>query len=57
MGELIYLTLGQFVVSFLMGAGALCAFLWAAAAGLLRDVERTKYQVLDTEGIEHDDGR
>jgi hypothetical protein len=37
-----------------MGLGALCLFLWAAAAGLCRDVEPVKYQVLDCEGIDHD---
>jgi len=52
--ELIYLILGQFVVSLLMGLGALCLFAWAAASGLLSNVERVKYQVLDIEGIDHD---
>ena len=54
MGELHYLIAGQFVVSTLMGLGALCLFVWAAATGLLRDVESVKYQVLDSEGIEHE---
>jgi cbb3-type cytochrome oxidase maturation protein len=54
MQELHYLIVGQFVVATLMGLGALCLFLWAAAAGLFRDVEPAKYQVLDSEGIEHD---
>ncbi len=54
MTELRYLLLGQFVVSMLMGLGALCLFLWAAADGLLRDVEAVKYQVLESEGITHD---
>jgi hypothetical protein len=54
MRELQYLILGQFIVSTLMGLGALCLFLWAAASGLLRDVESVKYQVLDSEGIDHD---
>jgi cbb3-type cytochrome oxidase maturation protein len=54
MQELYYLIVGQFVVATLMGLGALCLFLWAAAAGLFRDVEPVKYQVLDSEGIEHD---
>ena len=53
MQELQYLIIGQFLVSTLMGLGALCLFLWAAASGLLRDVEPVKYQVLDIEGIEH----
>ena len=53
MQELHYLIAGQFVVATLMGLGALCLFLWAAA-GLLRDVEPVKYQVLDSEGIDHD---
>lgn len=54
MHELHYLILGQFLVSALMGLGALCLFLWAAAAGLLRDVEPVKYQVLDCEDIRRD---
>jgi hypothetical protein len=54
MQELLYLVVGQFIVSLLMALGALCLFLWAAAAGLLDNVEPVKYQVLETEGIEHD---
>jgi cbb3-type cytochrome oxidase maturation protein len=54
MEELHYLILGQFVVSTLMGLGALCLFLWATAAGLLGDVEPVKYQVLESEGVDHD---
>ena len=54
MQELYYLILGQFLVSALMGLGALCLFVWAAAAGLFRDVEPVKYQVLECEGIDHD---
>jgi len=54
MQELHYLILGQFVVSTLMGLGALCLFLWATASDLLRDVEPVKYQVLDSEGIDHE---
>jgi hypothetical protein len=53
MQELQYLIAGQFLVSTLMGLGALCLFLWAMASGLLRDVEPVKYQVLDSEGIDH----
>lgn len=52
MEELHYLILGQFVVATLMGLGALCLFLWAAASGLLRNVEPAKYQVLDSEGVD-----
>lgn len=52
--ELHYLILGQFVVATLMGLGALCLFLWAAASDLLRDVEPVKYQVLDSEGVDHE---
>lgn len=55
MQELQYLIGGQFIVSTLMGLGALCLFIWAAASGLLTDVEPVKYQVLDTEGIQHDE--
>jgi cbb3-type cytochrome oxidase maturation protein len=54
MEELHYLIFGQFVVSTLMGLGALCLFLWATAAGLLGDVEPVKYQVLESEGVDHD---
>ncbi|HEY3066638.1 MAG TPA: cbb3-type cytochrome oxidase assembly protein CcoS [Methylomirabilota bacterium] len=54
MHELNYLILGQFVVSTLMGLGALCLFLWAAASGLFGDVEPVKYQVLESEGVDHD---
>jgi hypothetical protein len=54
MAELRYLVLGQFLVSTLMGLAALCLFVWAAASGLLRNVEPVKYQVLDSEGIDHD---
>jgi hypothetical protein len=52
MHELHYLIAGQFLVATLMGLGALCLFVWAAVAGLLRDVERVKYQVLETEGLQ-----
>jgi cbb3-type cytochrome oxidase maturation protein len=54
MQELHYLVLGQLVVATLMGLAALCLFLWATAAGLFRDVEPVKFQVLDSEGIEHE---
>ncbi len=54
MEELHYLILGQFIVATLMGLGALCLFLWAAASDLLHDVEPVKYQVLESEGIEHE---
>jgi hypothetical protein len=54
MQELHYLIAGQFVVATLMGLGALALFVWAAAAGLLRDVEPVKYRVLECEDIEHD---
>jgi len=51
--DLVFLVFGQFLVSLLVALAALCAFVWAAASGLLRDVERVKYQVLD---VEHGDG-
>ena len=44
-----YLTLGQFVVAALMGLAAVCAFVWGAASGALRDVEAAKHQVLRAE--------
>jgi cbb3-type cytochrome oxidase maturation protein len=57
MQELIALLAGQFAVSILMGLAALCLFLWAAMSGLLTDVEAVKYQVLTSEGIDHDGPR
>ena len=47
MRELHYLIAGQLLVATLMGLGALCLFVWAAAAGLLRDVYRTMTTGLD----------
>jgi cbb3-type cytochrome oxidase maturation protein len=44
-----YLTVGQFVVAVLMGLAAVCAFVWGAASGALRDVEAAKHQVLRAE--------
>ena len=55
MHELRYLVLGQFIVSVLMGLAALCLFLWAAATGVLTDVESVKYRVLKSEGIYDDE--
>ena len=43
------LTLYQFIVALLMSLAGLCAFLWAAGTGLLRNVEAVKYQVLEVE--------
>ena len=57
MQELIALVAGEFVVSVLMGLGALCLFLWAALSGHLTDVEAVKYQVLRSEGIDDDGSR
>lgn len=54
MQELLYLVFGQFLVAYLMALGALSLFVWAAAAGLLRDVEAVKYQVLRSEEIADD---
>jgi cbb3-type cytochrome oxidase maturation protein len=47
-----YLTLGELTVALLMGLAALCAFVWGAASGALRDVEDAKHQVLRAEGDE-----
>jgi hypothetical protein len=47
--DLVFLVFGQFLVSLLVALAALCAFVWAAAAGLMRNVERVKYQVLEVE--------
>jgi len=44
-----YLALFEFIVATLMGLTALCAFLWAAEAGLFRDVEAAKHRVLEVE--------
>jgi len=44
-----YLTLYEFIVATLMGLAAFCGFLWAAATGLLENVEAVKYQVLEAE--------
>ncbi|HEV8674188.1 MAG TPA: hypothetical protein VGX21_09080 [Methylomirabilota bacterium] len=44
-----YLTLFEFIVATLMGFAGLCVFVWAAATGLLRNVEAVKYQVLEVE--------
>ena len=44
-----YLTLYEFVVALLMAAVGACAFLWAAAVGLWRDVEAAKHQVMAAE--------
>lgn len=54
MPELAALILGQFLVSLLVGLAGLCAFVWAVASGLLDDVERTKHQVLEVEGVDRD---
>ena len=50
-----YLTLGEFVVAFLMSLAALSALVWAVASGALRNVEAIKHHVLRAE--EDDDGR
>jgi cbb3-type cytochrome oxidase maturation protein len=57
MQELVALMAGEFAVSVLMALAALCLFLWAALSGLLTDVERVKYQVLRSEGIDDDGSR
>jgi len=44
-----YLTLGQFIVAVLMGLAALCAFVWGAASGALRDAEKVKHRVVTIE--------
>ena len=51
-----FLALGEMVVALLMGLAALCAFVWGAASGALRDVESAKHQVLRAEG-DHDGPR
>jgi len=45
-----HLTLGAFTVALLMSLAALCAFVWAAATGAFRGLERIKHQVLRAEG-------
>ena len=44
-----HLTLGEFVVSALMAAAALCAFVWGVASGAFRNVEDVKHDVLKIE--------
>lgn len=44
-----FLTLYEFLVALLMALAGLCAFLWAAAAGLLTHVEAAKHRVLEVE--------
>jgi hypothetical protein len=46
-----YLTLGEFVVAFLMSLAALCAFIWGATTGVFQGAEAIKHQVLRVEGI------
>ncbi len=46
-----YLTLGEFLVAFLMSLAALSAFIWAATSGVFRGIEGVKDQVLRAEGI------
>lgn len=46
-----YLTLGEFLVAFLMSLAALSAFIWAAASGVFTGIEAAKDQVLRAEGI------
>jgi len=47
-----HLTLGAFAVALLMSLAALCAFVWAAATGAFRGLERIKHQVLRAEGAD-----
>ena len=47
-----HLTLGAFTVAVLMGLAALCAFVWGAATGAFRGLERIKHQVLRAEGVD-----
>ncbi len=46
---LAYLTLYEFLVALAMALGGLCVFVWAAAAGLMQDVEAAKHRVLAAE--------
>ena len=50
-----YLTLYEFLVALAMALAGLCAFVWAATAGLFRDVEAAKHRVLEVETEEPDD--
>jgi cbb3-type cytochrome oxidase maturation protein len=49
-----YLALAELLVALLMGLAALCAFVWGAASGALRDVEDAKHQVLRAEAGDDD---
>jgi len=51
-----HLVLGAFAVALLMSLAAVCAFVWGAAAGAFRGVERVKDQVLRAEGIDERPG-
>jgi nitrogen fixation-related uncharacterized protein len=47
-----HLMLGAFAVALLMSLAAVCAFVWGAATGAFRGVERIKHQVLRAEGLD-----
>jgi cbb3-type cytochrome oxidase maturation protein len=47
-----HLTLGEFAVALLMSLAALCAFVWGAATGAFRGLERIKDQVLRAEEVD-----
>src|SRR5881628_1972799 len=47
-----HLTLGAFAVALLMSLAAVCAFVWGAATGAFRGLERIKHQVLRAEGVD-----
>jgi nitrogen fixation-related uncharacterized protein len=49
-----YLTLGAFLIAFLMSMAALSAFVWAAASGVFAEIEAVKHQVLRAEGLDDD---
>src|SRR5262249_40517942 len=51
-----HLTLGAFAVALLMSLAALCAFVWGAATGAFRGLERIKHQVLRAEGADDHGG-
>ena len=50
-----HLTLGEFGVALLMSLAALCAFVWGAATGAFRGLERIKHEVLRAEDTDDRD--
>ncbi len=54
MDLLTFVTAYEFVVSLLMGLGAVCFFAYAVISGLFKDVESIKYRVYELEVKENE---